>query len=240
MLAGQDRDGDGGTLKPKPQLLPLHVSSPPPQQEERLEEAMQEEKEGGQIKMEVASYSCQAVAYPLPPPLTEAEPNPEVIKDPEGCPSCTAADSDSQELPQICLSREESASSVCQQKQSDTLNNLLLPSQKELSETPASAPPTSNLPLSLIVGPEDPMAGMFALLTASELARARPSTPPIPILTPQMENPPAGPECSGALEMVALEGMALLSQMAQEEMEHISMDEGEQLEEETKKLILNF
>lgn len=72
------------------------------------------------------------------------------------------------------------------------------------------------------------MAGMFALLTASEMARARPSTPPTPTLIPQIENPPGGPDCSsaGALEMVALEGMALLSQMAQQDMEHISLDQG--------------
>lgn len=229
VLASQDREGDVDAPKPKPQLLPLHVSSPPPQQAERLEEVGEEEQEGGQIKMEVSSYSCQA-AYPLPLPLTEAKPKPEVIKDPEGYPSCATADSDCQESAQICVPREQTASAVCKQKQPDTPINLLTPSQKEIgSETPVCPPPTSNSLLPLVIGPEDPMAGMFALLTASEMARARPSTPPTPTLIPQIENPPVGPDCSsaGALEMVALEGMALLSQMAQQEMENISLDQGE-------------
>lgn len=228
VLASQDREGDREAPKPKPQPLPLHVPSPPPQQAERLEEVREDEKEGGQIKMEVSSYSCQA-AYPLPPPLTEAEPKPEVIKDPERYPPCITADSDSQESPQMCASLEQTTSAVCQQERPDTPINALTPSQKESdAETPIYPPSISNSPLSLVIGPEDPMAGMLALLTASEMAQARPSTPPAPTLTPQIENPPVGADCSsaGALEMVALEGMALLSQMAQREMEHISLEQG--------------
>ncbi len=179
--------------------------------------------------MEVSSYSCQA-AYPLPPPLTEAEPKPEVIKDAERYPSCITANSDSQGSSQVCASLEETTSAVCEQEQPDTPIKSLAPSQKEsVTETPIYPPPTSDSPLPLVIGPEDPMAGMLALLTASEMAQARPSTPPAPTLVPQIENPPVVVDCStaGALEMVALEGMALLSQMAQQEMEHISLEQGE-------------
>lgn len=228
VLSSQVKEGDGDALRSKPQLLPLRDSSPPAQQAERLEVATRKEKEGGQIKMEVSSYSCQA-AYPLPPPLTE-EPKAEVVKDPEGNVSCPAADSDSKESAHICVSREQTASTACEQKQPDTPIKLVTPSQKEVTtETSVCPPPSLNSPLPPVIVPEDPMAGMFALLTASEMARARPSTPPTPTLIPQIENPPGGPDCSsaGALEMVALEGMALLSQMAQQEMDHISLDQGE-------------
>lgn len=175
--------------------------------------------------MEVSSYSCQA-AYPLPPPLIDAEPKPEAIKDPERYPSCITAVSDSQESAQMCASLEQTASVVCEQKRPDT---PITPSQKEsVTETPVYPPPTSDSPLPLVISPQDPMAGMLALLTASEIAQARPCTPPAPILVPQIENPSLDADCSsaGALEMVALEGMALLSQMAQQEMEHISQEQG--------------
>lgn len=227
--ASQDRERDGNALKHTPQLRPLCVSSPPRQQAEQLEEVREEEREGGPIKMEVSSYSCQA-AYPLPLSLTEAEAKPEVIKDPERYPSCTTAGSDGQESAEICVSREETASAECKQQQPDLPINLHSPSRREIaSEPPVCAPPTSDSPLPLVTGHEDPMAGMIALLTASEMAQARPSTPPAPTLLPQIENSLVSPNCSGAgaLEMVALEGMALLSQMAQQEMENISLDQGE-------------
>lgn len=229
VLASQDRDEDGEAQKPHAQTLPLCVPSPPLQRAKRLEEVREEEKEGGQIKMEVSSYSCQA-AYPLPPPHTEAEPKPEVIKDPERYPSCITADSDSQESGLMCSSLEQTTSAMCDQEQPDTRINSHTPIQKEsVAETPIYPHPTSNSPLTLVTGPEDPMAGMLALLTASEMAQARPCTPPAQILIPQIENPPLGADCSsaGALEMVALEGMALLSQMAQHEMENISLERGE-------------
>lgn len=225
--AGQDRERDGNALKRAPQLRPLRVCSPPRQQAEQLEGIREKEREGGQIKMEVSSYSCQA-AYPLPLSLTEAEAKPEVIKDPERYPPCTAADSDGQESAEICVS--QTASAECKQRQPDLPINLHSPSQKETaSEPPVCAPPTADSPLPLVTGPEDPMAGMIALLTASEMAQARPSTPPTPTLLPQVENSLGSPNCSGAgaLEMVALEGMALLSQMAQQEMENIGLDQGE-------------
>lgn len=73
------------------------------------------------------------------------------------------------------------------------------------------------------------MAGLFALLAASEMAEARPNTPPTLTLIAPMDSAPMGADCSstGALEMVALEGMALLSQMAQREIEHIRLEQGE-------------
>ncbi len=234
VLTSQTREQHEEAPKPMPQSLSLHAPSPPPQPTERLEEVQEEEKEEGQIKMEASSYSCQ-VAYPLPPPLTKAEPKSEVVKDPEGYSSCITADSDSLESTQMCTSLDQTASSVSEQEQTDTPISSLASAQKEsVTEAPACAPPsTSNSPLPLVSGPEDPMAGMLALLTASEIARARPSTPPAPTLIPQIENAPVGADCSsaGALEMVALEGMALLSQMAQQEMEHISLEQGEQIRE---------
>lgn len=217
MLAKQDREGVGDNAKP--QRLPLHVSSPSSQQLERQEDVQKEEKEGGPIKMEVSSYSCEA-SYPLPPPLTQAQPKPEVIRAPEGYLSWTTADSEPQES--ALVSQEQTSTSACAEKQPDAAISLLAPSQRDiLSEPSVSSPATLN---STVPSPEDPMAGMFALLTASEMAKAHPCAP-APTLTTQMEKSPVLPDCrnTGALEMVALEGMALLSQVAQQEME----DEGE-------------
>lgn len=214
-LANRDIECDVDAVK----LLPICVSAPPQQQVERLKETKEEEKEG--IKMEVSSYSCEA-AYALPSSLTDAKPKPGVIKDPEEYPSCNTEDVNTQ----ICTSQEEATTTVCKPKQADTPITLLTPSQKEIeSENPLCSPPSSNSPLPLV--PEDPMAGMLALLTASEMAQTHPRTPSGLTLTLQ-KNPSASPDSrsTGALEMVALEGMALLSQMAQQE---ISMDQGEEM-----------
>lgn len=221
MLAKQDREGVGDIAKP--QRLPLHVSSPSSQQLERQEDVQKEEKEGGPIKMELSSYSCEA-SYPLPPPLTQAQPKPEVIRAPEGYLSWTAADSETQES--ALVSQEQTSTSACAEKRPDAAISLLAPSQRDrLSESSVSSPAILN---SMVPSPEDPMAGMFALLTASEMAKAQPCAP-APTLTTQMEKSSVLPDCSntGALEMVALEGMALLSQVAQQEMEPLSQDEGE-------------
>lgn len=226
-LTNQDRDRD--VLKPKAPLLPIHASSPPPQQVERHEEVREDEKKEEQIKMEASSYSSH-IACSLPPlQLSEAQPKPELIKDPEGYPTCTSADPQSQESAQICSTREQASSTAaCNVTRPDTPINLLTPSPQEaVSETSECPPPTSNSPPPLVISAEDPMAGMFALLTASEIASARPGTPPAPTLLPQIEDPSAVPDTTGALEMVALEGMALLSQMAQQEMENISQEHGE-------------
>lgn len=215
VVAKQDRE-DGSDVT-KPQLLPLQASSPPHQQCER-----KEEKEGGPVKMEVSSYSCKA-SYALPP-LTEAEPQPEVIRAPEGYLSWTAADAQTQES--ALMSQEQTSTSACAENQPDAAINLLTPSQREPgSQSPGSSAPVSNSTLPV---PEDPMAGMLALLTASEMARAHPCSPAA-TLTAQMESSPLTPDCgsTGALEMVALEGMALLSQVAQQEMDPLSHDQGE-------------
>ncbi|XP_031734102.1 trinucleotide repeat-containing gene 18 protein [Anarrhichthys ocellatus] len=232
VLASRGREGDGEAMKPQTRPLPLLVPSPPRLQGDRPEEVGAEEKEGGQIKMEASSHFCQA-AYPLPPPLTEAGPKPELIIDPEQYPSCAAANSDGRESSRMCPSLEEITSAACEQKQPDTPINPHTPSLREgVRETPVYPLLTSNSPLPLVIGPEDPMAGMFALLAASEMALARPNTPPALTLIQQIENSPMGADCSstGALEMVALEGMALLSQMAQREMEHIRLEQDMTLE----------
>lgn len=218
------QDGEDGSDVAKPQLLPLRVSSPPQQQCERLEDVRKEEKEGGPIKMEAPSYSCTA-SYPRPP-LAQAEPQAKVIRAPEGYLSWTAADPHTQES--ALVSHEQTSTSACADKQPDASIKLLPPGQRELGrESPVTLPPVSNSPLAV---PEDPMAGMFALLTASEMARARPRTP-APALPTQMASSPLTPDGSstGALEMVALEGMALLSQVAQQEMQPLSQEQGELL-----------
>lgn len=177
--------------------------------------------------METSSFSCQA-AHSQPSPVTEAKPKTELIKDPDRAPY--PSDSDSPESAQMCVSLEQTGSVVCEQKQPDTPVNPHTPSQKEsVTETPVYPPPNCNSPLPLIIGPEDPMAGMFALLTASEMAiQLRPGTPPASTLVPQIDSPVGADYSSAAsLEMVALEGMALLSQMAQSDMKHISQEQGE-------------
>ncbi|TNN47649.1 Trinucleotide repeat-containing gene 18 protein [Liparis tanakae] len=73
------------------------------------------------------------------------------------------------------------------------------------------------------------MAGMLALLAASEMAQARPDTLPTLTLIGHASIGAHG-SSTGALEMVALEGMALLSQMAQREMEHIRLEQDMTLE----------
>lgn len=217
VLAKQDRE-DGSDVA-KPQLTPLHVSSPPRQLCERLEDVGKERKEGGLIETEVSSYSRQA-SYPLPP-LIEAEPHPEVTRAPEGHLSWPAADPQTQDS--APMPQEQSSTSACAEKQPDAANSLLSPSPRG---TGSDSPVTSSK--STLAVPEDPMAGMLALLTASEMAWARPCRP-APTLTAQMEASPAAADCSstGALEMVALEGMALLSQVAQREMEPLSQEQGQ-------------
>lgn len=200
--AGRDREADREALKPPPQLLPLRVSSPPPQHGERRQDR-EEGTEAGQIKTEAPSYACQT-SCSQPPPLASSESVTEAVEDPDRTqrPPC-ASDSDGQEL-------EQSSGAACEHAQSDR--------------------PPSTPPIPLLFEPEDPMAGMLALLTASEMAmRARPSTPPAPTLLPQLDNSPLGADygTAGSLEMVALEGMALLSQMAQSEIEHIRQEQGE-------------
>lgn len=216
--AEQGREGGGDVAKP--QLLPLLASSPPPQQSERLEDVGKDEEEAGPIKMEVSSYSCEA-SYPPPPPLTEAEPNPEVIRAPEGYLSWTAADCQTRES--ALMSQEQTSTSGCAENRPDAALSFLAP-REIASESPVPSPP---ILISMASGPEDPMAGMLALLTASEMARARPCTP-APTPATQMEKSPPSLDCSstGALEMVALEGMALLSQVAQQEVEPLSPDQG--------------
>lgn len=227
--ASQDRDGDVEALKPHP--LPRHLPSPPPQQVERLCE-----KDGGQIKLEVSSYSCQE-AYS--PGLPMAEPKAEVFKDQGRAryPSSVSADAGSHESPQTYGSLERSNTAVCESQQPATPKSSHTPNQKEsVSEAPVYPQDTSDSPIPLLVGSDDPMAGMLALLAASEIAQARNQT--VSTLLPQTEISGPGADCHRAdpLEMVALEGMALLSQMAEREMENISMEQGEEEVELRKRL----
>lgn len=126
----------------------------------------------------------------------------------------------------MSVSLEQTGSVVREQNQPD---NSHTPSRRErVTETPLHSPNSCSPPL-LTVGPEDPLAGMYALLTASEMViQPRPGTPPAPTLEPQRDGSPVGADYSSAasLEMVALEGMALLSQMAQSDMKHISQEHG--------------
>lgn len=213
----QDNEEDREPPKPQPQPLPLHVPSPPPQRARGLE-VREEEKEEGQIKIEVSAYSC-LTAYSEPPTLTEAEPKSKVIKDPDQThyAECISTDSDRQELSQTCASLDQTTSASCEQEQPDSPVILDAPSPKEsLVDPPLYPLPAPTSPLPLVITSEDPMAGMLALLTASEMVHPLSITPPAPTLIPQIES------CStaGPMEMVALEGMALLSQMAQQELEN--------------------
>lgn len=231
VLPNQDREGNREAPEPQHQPLPLHAPSPPSQQFIRLEETREEEREAGQIKMEVSSYSCQA-AYPLPPaPLPEAEPKSEVMEDQEQrqYPSCITASSDGQESAQTCVSVEQTTSVVSEPEQPGSPMNSHMPSQKETTmETSHYPPPISTSLLPLTIAPEDPMAGMLALLTASEMPEASFSAPPALSRIPHTEGPAVDTDCSsaGALEIVALEGIAMLSQMAQREVDRISQEQG--------------
>lgn len=201
-----------------PKAQPLHAPSPPTQPGKGLQVG-EEEQEGGPVKMEVSSYSCQA-ANVVSPACAETEPKPEVLKDSDQThyPSSITAEADSQDRAQMCVSLEQTASSVCEQEQPDT--SCLKESTCE--------PPARGSPPPLVISTEDPMGGMFALITASEMAQARSSSPSPPTLLLQVEHPPVGSDLSGAgaLEMVALEGMALLSQIGQHESEPSALDEG--------------
>lgn len=222
-LARPDREEDGEAPAPQSQPPPLLAPSPPRLQGERREEVREEEKDTGQIKMEASSQSCRAAYPPLPPPRTESEPKPEVSDGPEQYPSCVAADSERREPSQTHRPLGEIPSAACEHERPATPTGSHTPSSREtVKETP---PPTADSPLLL----EDPMAGLFALLAASEMAEARPNTPPTLTLIAPIDSAPMGADCSstGALEMVALEGMALLSQMAQREIEHIRLEQGE-------------
>uniref|UniRef100_A0A1A8VAS8 Trinucleotide repeat containing 18 n=1 Tax=Nothobranchius furzeri TaxID=105023 RepID=A0A1A8VAS8_NOTFU len=194
---------------PKVQTQPLPLLVPSPHTQQGQEDIRKEPEEGGPVKTEVSSCSCPASS----PACAGAESKPRLLQEPDQYPPATAAAHlESQE--QECVSLEEPTSSVCEQPRTPVLS----PFHPESSCDPPPYPPPIHLsPLLLAVGPEDPMGGMFALITASEMARPR--TPPAPTLLPQVELPPVCTDCSdaGDLEMVALEGMALLSQMGPHE-----------------------
>ncbi|XP_058234405.1 trinucleotide repeat-containing gene 18 protein isoform X1 [Hemibagrus wyckioides] len=86
---------------------------------------------------------------------------------------------------------------------------------------PCPSPPVLlPAPVAVTIQSEDPMAGMLALLTASELPQSG-------ALTTMAELPPAGMvQCPGIslLASTAVEGMALLSQMAELEMQRHQRD----------------
>ncbi|MEQ2196456.1 hypothetical protein XENOCAPTIV_028648 [Xenoophorus captivus] len=185
-------------------------------------EVGKEEKNESVIKMEASSNSYQAIKALSPIPA-EDEPTPERIKEAELAPlhPSISAVSDNQEMPQMCVSPEQTT--ACEEEQSDAPSDSFPPSLEES----ICEPPALNSPFPLISS-DDPMGGMLALLTASEMAQVRPRTPPTPTLESQVENPSVASDCSnaGALEMVALEGMALLSQMTQNETELIFQAQG--------------
>lgn len=212
-----DRDSKDDEVEGRTPKTP----SPPTPQGDGQREVGKEEKNKGVFKTEASSNSCQAVVTPSP---TEEEAKPDLIKEAELAPyhPSISADSDKQEMPQMCVSPVKTA--VCEPEQPDHPSDSLPPRL----EKSTCEPPVLSSPL-LVVTAEDPMGGMLALLTASEMAQARPRTPPTPTLQSQVENPPfATADCSsaGALEIVALEGMALLSQMAQHEAELVFQTQG--------------
>lgn len=193
----------------------------PPGENQR--EVGMEEKNDGEIKTETLSNACEAVKAPPSAPA-EDEPKPELIQEAELAPyhQSISAESDSQEAPQMCVSSDQTA--VCEQVPPDDTSDSYPPCLEESTHEP----PVLGSPLPLLIRSEDPMGGMLALLTASELAQARPRTPPTLTREGQVEEPTFASACSSAaaLEMVALEGMALLSQMAQNETELVFHTQG--------------
>lgn len=93
------------------------------------------------------------------------------------------------------------------------LDNLFLP-----NSGPPHLPPSS---AAVAILPEDPMAGMFALVTASELPQAGAMS----ILTDACSSRSELCTDVSPLESTALEGMALLSQMAELEMQRQPRDD---------------
>lgn len=93
------------------------------------------------------------------------------------------------------------------------LDNPFLPNSSPPHLQPSSAP--------VAILPEDPMAGMFALVTASELPQAR----AVSILADACSSRSELFADVSPLESTALEGMALLSQMAELEMQRQPRDD---------------
>uniref|UniRef100_A0A8C7KIG6 Trinucleotide repeat containing 18 n=1 Tax=Oncorhynchus kisutch TaxID=8019 RepID=A0A8C7KIG6_ONCKI len=174
---------------------------PPPTQpqEQQTEEG---EEEAGEVKMEVLTHGCRG-AYQLLPSVPKVETKPEVTEksSPVHYPSCTTASS---ERPAFRPSPDTHAS----------------------SPPPLSPCPPSPSPLNIV--PDDPMAGMMTLLAASQMPQAAP--PALPTL-PQTEASSLGRDVAspGCLEVWALEGMTLLSDMASLEMDRIQLEQGEVL-----------
>lgn len=200
----------------EPPLLSHCISSPPPPLPLQQEE--EEEEERQVIKVETSSD---------PAPLLLSEAKPEVVRDAEGYPACTSAAPLSPPEPTAVCPPQEQACNLKTRPHSPT-DQLPTPSPLEVTAE-APARPSSCSPPPLTVSSEDPMAGLLALAVASEMVAVRAATPPIPTLLPQVEEPPVGPDCCtpGALEKVALEGMALLSQMAQQELDNMRQQRGE-------------
>lgn len=217
----------------EPPLLSHRVLSPPPppplqqqQQEVERQEVQEEEKE------ERRAIKIEASSYPVPLLLSEAKP--ELVKDAEGYPACTsAAPLSSPESTAVCPPQEQACD--LKTRPDSPTDRLLIPGPLEVAAKAPERPPrpssctSSNSPPPLAIGSEDPMAGLLALAVASEMVAVRAATPPTPTLLPQMEDPTVSSDCgtTGALEKVALEGMALLSQMAQQELENMRQERGE-------------
>lgn len=214
-------------------LLPHRVSSPPPppplQQQQEVERQEVEEEEENEERRVI---KIEASSYPVPMLLSESKP--ELTRDVEGYPACTsAAPLSPPESSAVCPPQEQACN--LKTRPDSPTDRLLTPGPLEVTTEAPERPPrsssctSSSSPPPLAMSSEDPMAGLLALAVASEMVAVRAATPPIPTLLPQVEDSPAGPDCSttGALEKVALEGMALLSQMAQEELENMRQERGE-------------
>ena len=206
----------------------------------RLEDRMDSTEDGGTIKVEVASSSSYGCVQPylipdVPVPVLDSRPKMEVperyisltdsafqplVGPPEACPQesemvypSEQAVPTPEQLGVACELREpvpvcaSAPASPDEPLQSDNL----FPTH--------TSPPPLHLALPLACSPavtilsEDPMAGLFALVAASELPQAGSLFVPA--------------ECSAIvtpLESSALEGIALLSQLAELEMEKCQDD----------------
>ncbi|KAK6312630.1 hypothetical protein J4Q44_G00182940 [Coregonus suidteri] len=196
------RPDQGTSLKRDPDQEPPQLGM----KRQTEEEEEEEEEEAGAVKTEVSTYGCRA-AYQLPPSVPEkVEIKPEVTKklSPARYPSCTTTAS------------------------SERLTFRPSPDTHPHTSSPPPLSPSPPPPSPLNIVPEDPMAGMIALLAASQMTQAAP-----PVLLPSLLQTEAslGRDVAspGCLEAWAMEGMALLSHMASLEMDRIQLEQGEVL-----------
>ncbi|KAG7459991.1 hypothetical protein MATL_G00216470 [Megalops atlanticus] len=192
-----------------------------------MEEEEEEEEEGRKVKLEeVSVQSCQA-SYQVPAAGPVSEADSEV---PEGSASPVGLD----RVPSERAGESQAQSSVlgepdhplCQPEEDAVGRELEEPAPEASDSMEATCeapfltltghPPLPLRPPSPDIAPEDPMAGMIALVAASELPQAC----PLPTPTDMKESP----SDAIALESADMAGMTLLGEVAELELERRRSD----------------